>query len=60
VEEDLGELISKRRVLAVIINSYFFSRYILEYNLSSLVESNTELLIIKPGTAFAQEDIVDL
>ena len=59
VEQDPGELISKMRVLAIIINLCFFSRYILEYNFSSLVECDAELLTAESGTSLAQEDIAD-
>ncbi len=60
VEEDPGELASKRRLFAVVIDLRYFSRCILEYNLSSLVECDAEVLTAEPGTAFAQEDIADL
>ena len=52
-EEDLGELGSTRRLLAIINNLYFFSRLILEYNLPSLVECNVKLLTAESGTSLA-------
>ena len=60
IEENPGELMSARRILAVVINLYFFSIYILEYNLFSLVECNIKLLITKFDTSLAQKDIADL
>ena len=60
VEENSGELVSTRRVFAVVVNKRFFSRCILEYNLPSLVECNTELSIAESDTSLAQEDIADL
>ena len=59
-EEDPGELVSARRVFAVVVDKRFFSRCILEYNLPSLVECNAELSTAEPGTSLAQEDIADL
>ena len=59
VEEDPSELISKMRGLAIVINLYFFSRFILEYNLSSFVEYDAELLTAESGTSLAQKDIAD-
>ena len=59
VEEDLDKLGSTRRVLAIIIDLYFFSRCILKYNLSSFVECDAKLLIAESGTSLAQEDIAD-
>lgn len=53
VEEDPGELVSARRVLAVVIDLCFFSRRILEYNLSSFVECDAELLTAESGTSLA-------
>ena len=44
VEEDPGELGSTRRVLAIVIDLCFFSRCILEYNLSSFAECDAKLL----------------
>ena len=58
-EEDPGELGSKRRVLAIVIDLCFFSRFILEYDLSSLVECDAEMLTAESGTSLAQEDIAD-
>ena len=60
VKEDPSELISRRRVLAIVINLCFFSRCILEYNLSSLVECDAELLTAESGTSLTQEDIANL
>ena len=59
VEEDPGELGSTRRVLAIVINLCFFSRFILEYNFSSLVECDAEMLTAESGSSLAQEDITD-
>ena len=52
-EEDLGELVSARRILIVVIDLCFFSRRILKYNLFSFVEYNEELLIAKFGISLA-------
>ena len=59
-EENLGELVSTRRVLVIVIDLCFFSSYILEYNLFAFVECDVELLIVEFGTSLAQKDIVDL
>ena len=58
-EEDPSELVSKMRGLAIVINLYFFSSFILEYILSSFVECDAELLSAESGTSLAQEDIAD-
>ena len=50
-ETDPGELISARRVLAFVIDLYFFSRRILKYNLFSFVKYNIKLLTAKSGTS---------
>ncbi len=59
-EENPSELISKMRILAIVIDLCFFLRCIIEYNLSSLVESDAELLIAEFDTSLAQKDIADL
>ena len=60
VEEDPGEMISARRVLSIVIDLGFYSRYIFEYDLSSLVECDAEVSTAESGTSLAQEDIADL
>ena len=50
VEEDPGELVSARRVLAVVIDLYLCT---LEYDLSSLIKYDTELSTAEPSTSLA-------
>ena len=47
------------RGLVIVINLYFFSRFILEYDLFSFVECDTKLLIAEFSTSLAQKDIAD-
>lgn len=52
IEKDLGELVSVKRVFVIIIDLYFFSRYILEYNLFSLVKYDAKMLTTKIDISF--------
>lgn len=62
VEEDPGEMVSGRRIFAIILvaDGCFCSRCVLKYDLSSLVECDAEVLTAEPTAPFAQEHIVDL
>lgn len=60
IKDDLSELISVRRVLAIVIDLCFFLRCILEYDLFSLVKYNIELLIAEFDISLAQENITNL
>ena len=51
IEEDLDKLSLIRSILVIIIDLYFFLRFIFKYNLSSLIKYNIELLITKFDTS---------
>ena len=47
MKKNFSELVLKMRGLVIIINLYFFSRFILKYNLFSFIKYDIELLIAK-------------